>query len=200
MDQYKPFIGRILNLIELLPDNTLFVMDEPTRIRDAARSRYLDISENLASLLELGRILPQTQELFQDWQKIWSAAQRFKILYLSVLGKRVPGMDNIPATSLGMRMPEHVGGSLERFLHRVKQLRRDSYRILVVTNHTERAERLVELLRDDEIPAVYSADVDGNLQMGACLVTTGNLETGFEFPAFKLYRSGALWQEKGETS
>lgn len=186
MDQYKPFIGRILNLIELLPDNTLFVMDEPTRIRDAARSRYLDISENLASLLELGRILPQTQELFQDWQKIWSAAQRFKILYLSVLGKRVPGMDNIPATSLGMRMPEHVGGSLERFLHRVKQLRRDSYRILVVTNHTERAERLVELLRDDEIPAVYSADVDGNLQMGACLVTTGNLETGFEFPAFKL--------------
>lgn len=186
MDQYKPFIGRIINLLDLVPDNALMVLDEPTRIRDSARALFLDTGQQLSALLEQGRILPETAQIYQDWNDLWASLERFKVLYLSVLGKRTPGMDGVPSTSLGLRLPEHMNGSIERFLHKAKQLRRDSYRVLVVTGHRERADRLVELLQDEEIPAQFSPDVDHNLQMGSCLVTTGSLETGFEFPAFKL--------------
>ncbi|NLM53835.1 MAG: transcription-repair coupling factor [Firmicutes bacterium] len=186
MDQYKPFLGRIINLLDLLPPSTLVVIDEPTRIRDAARSQALDTGQQLAALLEQGRILPETAKVFLDWNDLWASLQHHKLLYLSVLGKRIPGMDGVPSTSLGLRLPEHLNGSIDRFLQRVDQLRRDSYRVLVVTGHRERADRLVELLRDDEIPAQFSPAVEHNIQMGGCLVTTGSLETGFEFPAFKL--------------
>ncbi|HHT74049.1 MAG TPA: transcription-repair coupling factor [Firmicutes bacterium] len=186
MNQYKPFLGRIINLLDLLPENALVVLDEPTRVRDGARDLVLDIGQQLAALLEQGRILPETSKIYQDWHDLWASLQRFSVLHLAVLGKRTPGMDGVPATSLGLRLPEHMNGSLDRFLQKAKQLRKDSYRMLVVTGHQERADRLVELLRGEDIPAFFSPEVDHNLQMGSCLVTTGSLETGFEFPAFKL--------------
>lgn len=186
MDQYKPFLGRIINLIDLVPSDALVVLDEPTRVRDAARALVVDTGQQLAGLLEQGRILPETAKIYQDWNDLWASLKGFTILYLSVLGKRTQGMDGVPSSSLGLRLPEHVNGSLERFLQKAKQLRGESYRMLVVTSHRERADRLVELLRDEDIPASFSPTVDHNLQMGSCLVTTGSLETGFEFPAFKL--------------
>ena len=156
------------------------VLDEP-RIRDSARA-VPRLQGSSFLLCWAGPFCPN----YQDWNDLWASLERFKVLYLSVLGKRTPGMDGVPSTSLGLRLPEHMNGSIERFLHKAKQLRRDSYRVLVVTGHRERADRLVELLQDEEIPAQFSPDVDHNLQMGSCLVTTGSLETGFEFPAFKL--------------
>ena len=90
--------------------------------------------------------------------------------YLSALGKAYPEW-TISLLHRWARMPEHVSGSLERFLHRVKQLGRDSYRILVVTNQKHAAERLVELLRMMKSQPC-TAQIDGKLQMGVCLVTT----------------------------
>ena len=118
MNQYKPFLGRIINLLDLLPENALVVLDEPTRVRDGARDLVLDIGQQLAALLEQGRILPETSKIYQDWHDLWASLQRFSVLHLAVLGKRTPGMDGVPATSLGLRLPEHMNGSLDRFLQR----------------------------------------------------------------------------------
>ncbi|HPT82886.1 MAG TPA: transcription-repair coupling factor [Limnochordia bacterium] len=186
MDQYKVFFGEVVSLLEYLPQDTLLVLDEPVRLKEAAVQASMEIGEHFSQLLKRGRILSNLADLYWDWNSLWVKFQQYRPVYLSVLGKRVSGMETLSATALGLRMPEHFGGKIERMLRRVKQLRRDHYRILILVSSKERGQRILELLREDEVPAVYVDELGKELQVGNCVITTGTLETGFEYPAFKL--------------
>ena len=186
IDQYKGFFGEIVTLLEYLPKDLLVVLDEPVRLKEAAVGHSMELGENFGQLLKRGRILSSLGNLFWDWATLFSKLQTYQPMYLTVLGKRVAGMETLSSTSVNLRMPEHFGGSIERMLRRVKQLRKEHYRTLLLVSSKERGERLLELLRDDEIPAVYVDRLQKELQIGTCVITTGNLETGFEFPSFKL--------------
>lgn len=187
IDQYKPFMGEVVTLLDYLPGDALVVLDEPVRIKEAAALAFLEINENISQLLEKGKVLPKVRELYWDWNELWAKIRRFPRAYLSVLGKRVPGMESGEALSFDLRAPEHFGGSIERMLKQVKEWRKKYFRLLLMTSTPERAQRIVELLREEEIPAYYKKRVTKEeLQAGNCVVTLGNLETGFLFPRFKL--------------
>lgn len=186
MNQYKTFFGPIVTLLDYLPENTLVVLDEPVRLKEAATNTSMEIGEHFGELLKRGRILSNLADLFWDWNALWAKFQAMNPIYLAVLGKRVAGMEKAPSTAIGLRMPEHFGGKIERMLRRVKQLRKEHYRILILVSSKERGERILELLHDDDVPAVYVNKLHKELQIGNCVLTTGNLETGFEFPAFKI--------------
>ncbi|HBG02730.1 MAG TPA: hypothetical protein DDW87_14390, partial [Firmicutes bacterium] len=186
MNQYKMFFGEIVTLLEYLPKDTMVVLDEPVRLKEAVTTASLEIGDDFAQLLKRGRILSNLADLFWDWNALLAKFQEYSPIYLSVLGKRVTGMEGPSGMSLGWRMPEHFGGSIERMLRRVKQLRKEHYRILILVSSKERGQRILDLLHDDDLPAVYVDELTRELQIGNCVITTGNLETGFEFPAFKI--------------
>jgi len=186
MDQYKGFFGEIVTLLDYLPKDTILVLDEPTRLKEAAVNASMEIGDNFAQLLKRGRILSSLGKIFHDWNTLFAKFQEYDPIYLAVLGKRVAGMESLSSTSVNFRMPEHFGGSIERMLHRMKQLRKDQYRVLLLVSSKERGQRLLELLRGDDIPAVYVDQLQKELQIGNFVITQGTLETGFEFSSFKL--------------
>ena len=186
IDQYKGYFGEIVTLLEYLPRDLILVLDEPVRLKEAAVNASLEIGDNFAQLLKRGRILSSLGKLFTDWNTLFLKFQTYSPIYLAVLGKRVAGMESLSSTSLNLRMPEHFGGSIERMLRRLKQLRKDHYRVLLLVSSKEKGQRLLELLRDDDIPGVYVESLQKELQIGNCVITPGSLETGFEFPSFKL--------------
>ena len=186
MDQYKGFFGDIVTLLDYFPKDTVVVLDEPVRLKEAAANSSMEIGENFGQLLKRGRILSSLSKLYWDWNELFSKFQDYDPLYLSVLGKRVAGMEALSTTSVNLRMPEHFGGSIERMLRRVKQLRKEHYRILMLVSSKDRGQRLLKLLHDDGVPAVYVDELKKELQIGSCVITTGSLETGFEFSSFKM--------------
>lgn len=186
MNQYKMYFGEVVTLLDYLPQDTMVVLDEPVRLKEAVTSSSMEIGENFGQLLKRGRILSNLADLFWDWNALFSKFQAYAPLYLSVLGKRVAGMEGANSISLSLRMPEHFGGSIERMLRRVKQLRKEHYRTLILISTKERGRRLLDLLHDDDLPAVYVDELQKELQIGNCVITTGSLETGFEFPPFKI--------------
>ena len=186
IEQYKGFFGEIVTLLDYLPEDTFLILDEPVRLKEAAVNASMEIGENFGQLLKRGRILSSLGDIFFDWNTLFTKFQAYNPLYLSVLGKRTAGMEDLPSASLNLRMPEHFAGSIERMLRRVKQLRKDHYRILILVSAKERGRRLLELLHDDDVPAVYVDELKNELQIGSCVITTGSLETGFEFSSFKL--------------
>ncbi|HHY09521.1 MAG TPA: transcription-repair coupling factor [Firmicutes bacterium] len=187
IDQYKAVLGEVAALPDYLPADALVVLDEPLRLKEAADNLSLEIAENLSQLLEKGKILPEVRSLYWDWNKLWAKFKTFPTVYLSVLGKRIAGMDEVQTTtSLGLRAPEHFSGRLEKMLSGIKKWRQEHYRILILTSTFERGQRIIELLRAEEIPCTYTEDVDGKLKAGNCIVAPGDLQTGFEFSQNKL--------------
>ncbi|NLJ80744.1 MAG: transcription-repair coupling factor [Firmicutes bacterium] len=186
IDQYKTFLGSVQSFLDYLPADALVVLDEPVRVKDAANAAHSEINENLTQLLEKGKILPDLLGLYWSWNELWEKIGEFPRAYLSVLGKRIPGMDNAGKSSLDLRSPQHFSGSIDQMLKQVKKWRKDRFRLLIMTSTAERGQRIIELLREEEIPAFYRERVNGELKTGNCVVTTGSLETGFVAPGFKL--------------
>lgn len=186
LDQYLGYLVAPASLFDYLPADARVVINEPVRIKDQLRAYLQEINETIADLLEKGRVLPSIQQKFLTWNDLWEKAAKYSPMYFTVLDKRIPEMEHAVVKQISAKTPEHFQGNLSGFLKKVSQWRKEHYRILLVTSTEERARRLVEYMKDSDIPAQYTADVSKELKIGNCIVAKGSLETGFEFPGFKL--------------
>lgn len=53
--------------MEYLPGDTLLVLDEPVRLKEAAVGASMEIGEHFSQLLRKGRILSSLADLYWDW-------------------------------------------------------------------------------------------------------------------------------------
>lgn len=186
IDQYKPYFYPLATLLDYLPKGARLLVDEPVRLKDYAESQSRDYQEIIANLLERGKALPLIHQVFLEWNGLWKTIQARKPVYLSVLAKRISGMENCNEIGYPGRLPEHFQGSMERVTKKIKQWRKDHFRTLLVVSNKERGARLKEHLQEEDIPCQYVDDLADELKAGNCVITLGNLETGMEFPGFKI--------------
>ena len=64
----------------------------------------------------------------------------------------------------------------------ILRLKKNGYRVLVLSASGTRAERLCQDLQDYEIPAFYSRDLSHELLPGEVMIGKGTLRKGFEYP------------------
>lgn len=186
IDQYFPYLTKPYSFFDYLSEDCLIVLNEPARIKEQARIYLEQNGESIANLLEQGRVLPSMGKMYWDWSDLWEKMTPFVKINLSVLDKRIPDMANVQPHRLPLRNPEHFQANMDAFLNKVSRLRKEHYRILLVVSTKERGMRLADFLRDNEIPAQYVDSITNQLKMGNCLITKGDLETGLEFPGYKL--------------
>ncbi len=186
MDQYLPYFSTPASALQYISKDCLVVLDEPARIKDMCRSHLEDISETIADLLEKGRVLPRLEKKFIGWNEIWKSIEQHPAIYLSGLDKRIQEMENVLVHKVSARAPEHFQGNMTAFLKKLGQWRKDHYRVLLLVATEERGKRLADYLRESDISANYVPAVTTQLKIGNCVVSKGNLETGMEFPEFKL--------------
>lgn len=186
VDQYFPYLAEPYSLLDYLGENCLLIINEPARIREQARVFLKQINETIANFLEQGRILPSVAKMYWDWPDLWEKTSPFVKIHLSTLDKRVPDMLSASPQRMSLKNPEHFQGNLTNFVNKIARLRKDHYRILLVVSTKERGLRLTEFLRDNEIPANFVEVLGDELKIGNCIITQGDLETGLEFPSYKL--------------
>ncbi|HHX01315.1 MAG TPA: transcription-repair coupling factor [Firmicutes bacterium] len=187
IDQYLPYNTRLYTLIDYLPQDSLIIVSEPARVKEHQKLFLQDVGETIAGLLAKGRILPRMAELFVDWSELWSKVQKHKrSVYLSVLDKRIPEMDALATYQMEAKSAPHFHTDLDGLIKRIQHYRKQYYRILIIVSTEERGDKLVEFLKEHDIPAQYTDQVDDKLKAGNCIVTRGGLETGLEYSGFKL--------------
>lgn len=187
IDQYLPYVSQAYSLLDYLPAQSLIVAVEPVRIKEQYKLFLEDVGEQFAGLLAKGKILPKMTQMFLDWAIVAPKIQRHKpLVFFSVLDKRIAEMETASMHQIGFKTPDHFHADLENFGKKVQQWRKQYYRILIVVSTRERGERLASFLKEYDIPVQYTDTLDGQLKAGNCIITTGSLETGFEYPGFKL--------------
>ena len=187
IDQYLPFMSKPYTLLDYLPANSLVLVNEPARVKEYAKLYLQDVSETIFGLLAKGRILPNIADMYVDWVDLWSGIQKFSsAIYFSTLGKKIPGIEDAKLQQMPIKSPEHFHANLESFVKKIHHWRKSHYRVLLIVSTEERGNRLVEFLRGNDIPAQYEKSISGRLKLGNCIVTKGSLETGLEYPGYKL--------------
>lgn len=187
IDQYLPYFSKAYTLLDYLPKQSLIIVSEPARVKEHHKLYLQDIGDTISGLLTSGRVLPKMADVFIKWEELWhSISTHAHSLYLSVLDKRIPEMGTPSAHQMKIKSPEHYQKDLDGFVKKIQQCRKQHYRILIVVSTAERGRKLVEFLKDSDIPAQYTDSIEDKLKVGNCIVTAGSLETGMDYSGFKL--------------
>ncbi len=187
LEQYKPFLfPELETLLDYAGPDATVIVDEPARTREQLQLMMTEFAETHADLLERGRVLPEQQALFADWDDLAAAVRRRPALFVSGLPQRVPGMEGLPETAVKSRPPETFHGRLEQFVSAVRRRRREGWRTVIIASTDARAARIQEVLQDEEIPARHARDLEGALPAGAVAVAAAELHVGCELPDEKL--------------
>ena len=167
-------------LLDYLPDEAVVVLDEPLRVRQAGEEMEERVATQRRSKEQRGELPPDFPAPLWPWPRVHDAFEaRPRRLHLEALGaasdRRETGITPSPG----------YWGRLDTFAESAGRRARDGERVVVLSHH---AQRLGEVLREQDIGARVAAGVDAPPEPGSVTLVTASAFEGFTLPL----RSGPL--------
>lgn len=167
-------------------EDTIFFLDEPGRLAEKGEAVETEFREGMIGRIEKGYILPGQMDVIYGYKEaMGQLANRISILISTM---EVKNNFYTPKRKYDFTV-QTVASYHKNFDVLVKDLERwkkNKYRVILLSGSRTRAMRLSEDLRDFNLSAFYSEDMDRVLQAGEIMVAYGNLRRGFEYPLIKL--------------
>ncbi|MCR5109021.1 MAG: transcription-repair coupling factor [Lachnospiraceae bacterium] len=167
------------------PEETLFVLDEPARLKEMGDLTETEFVSSMQGRLEKGLVLPEQTKL------LFKRSEIFSMLYL----RHCVCLCSLPLKKSICRITDHYSiiaksvnsynNSFETLVKDLKRLKKNRYRVLLLSASRTRAARLSEDLFENEINAYYSEDREREIKQGEVMVSYGKLRRGFEYPLLK---------------
>lgn len=166
--------------------DTILFLDEPNRILEKGEAVEQEFRESMIHRIEKGYILPGQMDILLDHRQIVAKISKMRGLALCTLeGKqqefKIGNHYGITAKSVNP-----YNSSFELLVKDLQGWKRSGYKVILLSASKTRAMRLAQDLRDHELNAFYSEDLDKEIQNGEIMTTFGNVHKGYEYPLIKL--------------
>jgi transcription-repair coupling factor (superfamily II helicase) len=170
-DFYTPLFndGR---LTDYLPEETLIVLDEPEKLKNAATAYNAASDESRGEKILRGELPADFPRPYFKWEEIGQALEGKTHLSFVAWGifpnGKVHEFSLVPAQSFG--------GQIPLFVQKIRQLLRQKNRIIIVT---QQAGRLSEMLEDVDIIAPVLSEMKELPPPGGLMLLQGSLASGW---------------------
>lgn len=187
LDSYiRFFYDQIASFTDLFdPDKTIFFIDEPTRVREHAAAVEMEFRESMSHRLEKGYILPGQAKILFSVADIAGRLSRKKVVTLAALDMKNPILTAGRKIDLTVKTISSYNNSFEALVKDLARLKKNNYRILLLSGSRTRAMRLAEDLRGHDLTAFYSEDPEREIKPGEIMTRYGRVMRGFEYPLLK---------------
>jgi len=180
------FYDNIVSFIDIFdPDETIFFIDEPTRVREHASAVEMEFRESMSNRLEKGYLLPSQTELLFGLDDVAARLSRKRLVTLAALDMKNPIVNADRKIDLTVKTISSYNNSFEALVKDLTRLKKSGYRILLLSGSRTRAARLAEDLRDHNLTAFYSEDNEREINPGEIMTWYGRVLRGFEYPLIK---------------
>lgn len=181
------FYDETISMCELFqPQDTLFVLDEPARLREHANAVEYEFVESMKQRINKGMILPKQAEVLYTSEECFSMLRRKIILAISMLDTKTTLLDLQYKFHVDARSINSYQNSFEALLEDLKKYKKNKYRVILLCPSKTRAMRLAEDLNANDCNAFYCEGKDRVLTGGEIMVQYGHVCKGFEYPMLKL--------------
>ncbi|MDH4159135.1 MAG: transcription-repair coupling factor [Actinomycetota bacterium] len=192
MEALAPVLADGMELVlDVLPAGAHVVLVDPERIRARSHDLVATSQEFLAASwanAAAGNVTPIDlgAAAYHDLADVRQHAVGLGIPWWSI-GRFTPDEELEPdAVVSGLRPAEEFRGDTERALEQVRQRLAAGWHAVLVTEGHGPAERLVERLREEGVPARFDEDLPEPPEPSVAVVTTGQLAHGFVSDAARL--------------
>jgi transcription-repair coupling factor (superfamily II helicase) len=167
-------------------EDTIFFLDEPGRLVEKGEAVETEFREGMIGRIEKGYILPGQMDVIYGYKEAMGFLANKNSILISTM--EVKNNFYSPKRKYDFTV-QTVASYHKNFDVLVKDLERwkkNKYRVILLSGSRTRAMRLSEDLREFNLSAFYSEDMDRVLQNGEIMVAYGNLRRGFEYPLIKV--------------
>lgn len=180
------FEKKVVSFFDYLAERkTLVFLDEPNRCVERAEAVEYEFRESMSMRLEKGYILPKQMQVMYSLPQVMKRLQHLPLVLLSTLDAPMPDLSVERKFFFQVQSSPSYNNNFSLLVKDLTRLRKQKYRVLLVSASETRGRRLCEDLRDFEIPAFYDGKMERELSPGEVMVTRGNLRRGFEYPALR---------------
>ena len=182
----KYFYDETVSLIDYFDkDNTLFILDEPTRLLELAKATELEFTESMKHRLEKGYALPKNAAMLFSTSETFAHLTNTKTVALSSLPVRKSVYKIKSEHSVVTKPVSSYNSSFDSLVKDLKRHKKNGYRVILVSASRTKAARLAEDLREEEISAFFTDDTERELKPSEVMIVYGRLRQGFEYPLLK---------------
>lgn len=157
-------------------------LDEPARCIEKGEAVEYEFRESMVSRLEKGYILPGQMEVLFSLPVLLKKLSELPLILMTALDMKVKEFNVAHKYNFQTQAAPSYNNNFSLLAKDILRLRKNGYRVLVLSASGTRAERLCQDLQDYEIPAFYSRDLSHELLPGEVMISKGTLRKGFEYP------------------
>lgn len=165
--------------------DVLFLLDEPIRLFERAREAELEYSESRKNREKAGVDLADENLYVFSAKEIVERMNAFSGIGFTTLESKCTGFGLRKTYRIQTKGVNPYNNSFEMLTRDLKRLKRNGYRVVLLSGSRTRARRLAEDLRDYDLSSFYSEDLDREVQPGEILTSYGHVEEGYEYPLLK---------------
>lgn len=177
----------LVSFLKYFPENeTLLFYDEPHRLQETAETVEAEYTESLKNRADAGMKEEGEEELrvFQT-KDIISEMNRYSGIGLTTLESKCGLFKVRSVYTVQAKGINPYNNSFELLTRDLKRLKRNGYRVVLLSGSRTRAKRLAEDLRDYDLSSFYSEDMQREVKPGEIMAAYGYASEGYEYPMLK---------------
>lgn len=165
-------------------EETLLFLDEPVRLQERAKEAEQEYVSSLESRESAGLEKNRGLHVFSAG-RIVEKMNYYSGIGFTTLESRCGDFHVRKTYRIQAKNVNPYNNSFEMLAMDLKRLKRNDFRVVLLSGSRTRAKRLAEDLRDYNLSSFYSEDLEREVQPGEILVSYGHVEEGYEYPMLK---------------
>lgn len=167
------------------PEHTILFLDEPVRLLEKGKGVEDEFIEAQKRRLESGYDMTDAEAQLFHTDEIVKRMNGYSSIGFFALEMRCRGFEVRASFSLMTKSVNPYNSSFDMLTQDLKRLKRNGYRVVLLSGSRTRAKRLAEDLRDYNLSSYYSDEMDREVSPGEIMTAYGHVAEGYEYPMLK---------------
>ena len=177
---------RGVSFLDYFPkEQTLLFLDEPVRLAEKGQGVEEEFMEAQKKRIESGYEMTNAEARLYLTEEILKKMNAYSSVGFFSLDMRCKGLEVRDTMHIQSKNVNPYNNSFEMLTQDLKRLKRNGYRVILLSGSRTRARRLAEDLRDYSLSSYYSDDMDREVQPGEIMTAHGYVAEGYEYPMIK---------------
>jgi transcription-repair coupling factor (superfamily II helicase) len=172
--------------LSYLPADALVVLCESGRVDERVKHLLLETRQQTEALMEAGLLAGDYARLTLSDGELYAGLEDFPVIMADSLPTSRCPLRPKGLLALNVKQLASYGGSLEVAAGDMEQYRSGGWGVLVLCSSKTRAENLLRLLTDRDLPATLDLEGAAMPAPGELRISLGSLSAGWELPQLKL--------------
>ena len=166
-------------------EETILFLDEPVRLIEKGQGVEEEFLEAQKKRVESGYEVTDAEVQLYHTEEILRKMNAYSSVGFFALDMKCRGLETKASFSLQTKSVNPYNSSFDMLTQDLKRLKRNGYRVVLLSGSRTRAKRLAEDLRDYNLSSYYRDELDREVAPGEIMTAYGHMAYGYEYPMLK---------------